>query len=392
MLDYARARVIGGCSSHNGCAAIVGSRLDYDGWEALGCTGWGMSQMRGVFEGVLDRMRVHLYAPEQVTPFQQAFLDAAPAAGLPLVTDLNDWDEDAGIAPSPVNVVDGVRWNAAFAYLDPVRDRASVQVVGDATVVRVVLRGDRAVGVELMHDGRMQRVGCDRVVVTAGAYGSPGILERSGIGDPDVLRAARVEVLHELPGVGANLHDHPAVKLVYPGGPDADTAMAAFGASNYLPEEQVIAKAASSLCREGFDLHLYPVSLILPGGGWAWELSVACLTPLSRGSIHIRDADAATVPAIDHRYCSDPDGARPGRCSPTACGWRGSWPRPSRRAPSWARSWMRCRRRSCSTPVWSTTTTRSEAAAWDPPTIHSRSSIPACACADWSSCTWPIVP
>ena len=91
-------------------------------------------------------MRVRLYAPEQVTPFQQVFLDAAPAAGLPLVTDLNDWDEDAGIAPSPVNVVDGVRWNAAFAYLDPVRDRASVQVVGDATVVRVVLRGDRAAG------------------------------------------------------------------------------------------------------------------------------------------------------------------------------------------------------------------------------------------------------
>lgn len=308
VLDYARARVIGGCSSHNGCAAIVGSRLDYDGWETLGCAGWGMSRMRGVFEDVLDRMRVRRYAPEQVTPFQQVFLDAAPAAGLPLVTDLNDWDEDAGIAPSPVNVVDGVRWNAAFAYLDPVRDRASVQVVGDATVVRVVLQGDRAVGVEVLHDGRLERVGCDRVVVTAGAYGSPGILERSGIGDPDVLRAARVEVRHELPGVGANLHDHPAVKLVYSGGPDADSAMAAFGAANYLPEEQVIAKAASGLCREGFDLHLYPVSLILPGGGWAWELSVACLTPLSRGSIHIRDADAATVPAIDHRYCSDPDG------------------------------------------------------------------------------------
>ena len=115
---------------------------------------------------------MHLYAPKQVTPFQQVFLDAAPAAGLPLVSDLNDWDEDAGIAPSPVNVVDGVRWNAAFAYLDPVRDRASVQVVGDATVVRVVLRGDRAVGVELLHDGRVHRVGCDRVVVTAGAYGS----------------------------------------------------------------------------------------------------------------------------------------------------------------------------------------------------------------------------
>ena len=65
VLDYARARVIGGCSSHNGCAAIVGSRLDYDGWETLGCAGWGMSRMRGVFEDVLDRMRVRRYAPSR---------------------------------------------------------------------------------------------------------------------------------------------------------------------------------------------------------------------------------------------------------------------------------------------------------------------------------------
>ena len=165
--------------------------------------------------------------------------------------------------------------------------------------------------------------------------------------------------------------------------------MAAFGAANYLPEEQVIAKAASSLCREGFDLHLYPVSLILPGGGWAWELSVACLTPLSRGSIHIRDADAATVPAIDHRYCSDADGADMAVLSD---GVRLGRELAAAEPVSWARSWMRCRRRSCSTPVWSTTTTRSAAAAWEPPTIHSRSSIPVCVSAAWSSCTWPIVP
>jgi choline dehydrogenase len=306
VLGFARARVVGGCSSHNGCAAIVGSRLDYDGWEALGCSGWGTHQLAPVFASALDRMRVRRYSSEEITPFQQVFLDAAPSVGLPLVADLNEWSEDAGIAASPVNVVDGVRWNAAFAYLDPVRDRPSLRIVGDATVVRVVLDGVRAVAVEVLCDGLLHHVECDRVVLTGGAYGSPGMLERSGVGDPEVLRAVGVDVVHALPGVGANLHDHPAVKLTYAGGPDAHRTMVAFAQEHYLPEEQVIAKAASRFCDEGFDLHLYPVSLIEPDGSYGFELSVAGLTPASRGAVHIRSADAAVAPLIDHRYCSDP--------------------------------------------------------------------------------------
>ncbi len=306
--DYARARVIGGCSSHNGCAAIVGSRLDYDGWEALGHTGWGMAAMGPLFAEAIERMRVVRYGPDEITPFQQVFLDAAPAVGLPVVDDLNNWDEDEGIAASPVNAPGGLRWNAAFAYLDPVRDRPSLQIAGDAEVVRVIVTGGRARAVEVLVVGELHRVGCERVVLTGGAYGSPLMLERSGIGDPAVLRAAGVEVVHELPGVGANLHDHPSIKLTYTGGPAAEAAMAAFGATRYMPEEQVIAKARSRYCDEGFDLHLYPVSLIEPDGRWSWEIPIANLTPLSRGAVHITAADPAAVPAIDHRYCSDPDG------------------------------------------------------------------------------------
>lgn len=308
VLGFARARVLGGCSSHNGCAAIVGSRLDYDGWEALGCSGWGTQALAPVFAAALDGMRVQAYAPEQVTPFQQVFLDAAPAVGLPRVADLNEWAEDAGIAAAAANVVDGVRWNAAFAYLDPVRDRPSLQIVGDATVVRVVLRSSQVVAVEVLWNGELHRVGCDRVVLTGGAYGSPLMLERSGIGDPEVLRAAGVDVLHELPGVGKNLHDHPAMKLTYEGGSEAYDVMTAFARDQYLPEEQVIAKAASRFCDEGFDLHLYPVSAIKPDGIYSFELWVAGLTPASRGAIHIQDAAPSTPPAIDHRYLSDLDG------------------------------------------------------------------------------------
>lgn len=306
VLPFARARVIGGCSSHNGCAAIVGSRLDYDGW---GAPGWSTDTLRPLFAAAMQTLRVHDYAPEEITPFQQVFLDAAPAVGLPVVTDLNDWDDDEGIAPSPVNVAGGIRWNTAFAYLDPVRGRPGLTIAGDAPVTRLILEGGRATAVEVLCDGRLQQIGCDRVVVAGGAYGSPGVLERSGIGDPEVLRAAGVAPLIDLPAVGEHLHDHPAIKLTYAGGPGAEAAMTSFGESHYLPEEQVIAKVRSRHCTEGFDIHIYPVAGNAPDGEWWWEVSVACLTPQSRGHVHIRTADVADAPRIDHAYCTDPAGA-----------------------------------------------------------------------------------
>ena len=107
-------------------------------------------------------------------------------------------------------------------------------------------------------DGRLDTVECGRVVLCGGAYGSSVILERSGIGDPAVLARADVEPLHELAGVGENLHDHPAVTVRFAGGPDAAATMQEFGKTRWLPEEQAIAKIRSQFCEEGFDLHMYP--------------------------------------------------------------------------------------------------------------------------------------
>jgi choline dehydrogenase len=307
VVPFERARVIGGCSSHNGCAAIVGSRLDYDAWEAAGCTGWGTERLRPLFAAALERLRVRAYGDEEMTPFHRACLEAAPAAGIPRVDDLNDWDEDVGIALFPINVQDGVRWNAAFAYLDPVRAAANVTIAGETLVVRLVLDGDRARGVEVVHEGRAQVVECGRVVVAAGAFGSPLVLQRSGVGEPGRLRALGIEPVHELPGVGRNLHDHPAVTVAFAGGEGSIEAMQAFAASRWMPEEQSIAKIRSRYCDTGFDLHTYPI-----GGptadGWRWELPVAAMAPLSRGEVHIASADPEALPLIDHRFLSDPDG------------------------------------------------------------------------------------
>jgi choline dehydrogenase len=118
-LRLERARVLGGCSAHNGCAAIWGHRADYDGWAAAGNPGWSAQDLLPLFRTAHERLRVRRPPPEEITPWHHAVLAAAPGAGLPLVEDLNELQQDTGIAASPVNIPGGVRWNTAFAYLDP---------------------------------------------------------------------------------------------------------------------------------------------------------------------------------------------------------------------------------------------------------------------------------
>ncbi len=305
VITYERARVIGGCSSHNGCAAIWGSSVDYDGWAALGNPGWSTDELRPLFRAASERLRVRIPGPEEVTPFQRIALDAAAEAGIPRVTDLNNLDENLGMAPSPANIVNGVRWNTAFAYLDPVRERSNLTIVGDSACHRLEIRSGRVNAVVVARRDGPVRIEVGRVIVAAGTYGSPAILLRSGIGDPSELRAAGIAPIHELPGVGRNLHDHPRVSLSFAGSRELEEMTAAFARDHWMPEEQTIAKARSSQCTRAFDLHIYPV-----GGrdltGWRWTLEVACLTPASRGTLRITSADVELPPIIDHRYLSDP--------------------------------------------------------------------------------------
>jgi choline dehydrogenase len=309
VITYERARVIGGCSSHNGCAAIWGSSVDYDGWAALGNPGWSTDELRPLFHAASERLRVRIPAAEEVAPFQRLAMEAAADAGIPRVADLNNLDENIGMAPSPANIVDGVRFNTAFAYLDRVRERSNLTIIGDSACDHLEIKSGRVNAVVVGGRDGPIRVEAGRVIVAAGTYGSPAILLRSGIGDPSELRSAGITPTHNLSGVGRNLHDHPRVTLNYAGTRELEEMMAAFGRDHWMPEEQTIAKAQSSRCREAFDIHIYPV-----GGRdrrtanrWNWTLEVACLTPRSRGSLRLASAVCATAPIIDHRYLFDPD-------------------------------------------------------------------------------------
>ncbi|MGH2618073.1 MAG: GMC family oxidoreductase, partial [Thermomicrobiales bacterium] len=312
-VNFERAKVIGGCSAHNGCAAIWGSRVDYDGWAGMGLAGWSTADLLPHFERAAENLRVRCYAPDEVTPFQRACLEAAPGAGIPLTDDLNDLAEDEGMAPSPVNIVAGTRWNTAFAYLDPVRERPNLTVAGNCNVDRLLIERGRVTGVRYIGPEGSAEVSATRFVVAGGTYGSPVVLLRSGIGDPEELAVLGINPTIALPGVGRNLHDHPSVRLMFAGTPHLEARMADFAADHWMPEEQTIAKFRSRLYPQsepGFDLHLYPVGG--PGSsaetGWHWSFPIACMTPRSRGSLTLRAADPLGEPRIEHRYISDPDG------------------------------------------------------------------------------------
>ena len=311
-VDFNRAKVIGGCSSHNGGVSIRGSRIDYDLWAAAGNPGWTTEELLPLFASVFERFRVRPVGLDDLTPFQRACADGCAFAGIPIVDDFDDIDEPLGTAPFAINIEpDGRRINSAFAYLDPVREQGNLTVIGDAEVERVLLDGSRAVGVVFRSGGEEVTVRGERVIVSGGAYGSPVVLQRSGIGDPNRLRGAGIEVAHELAGVGANLHDQPTFEVDYAGSDELYALMREYADDRWRPDEQVIAKFPSSECRKGWDLHIYPLGGRDPldPDGWRWTIAAAVLNPWSRGTIDVDGPLAADGATIDHRFLSDSGGS-----------------------------------------------------------------------------------
>lgn len=307
-----RARVIGGCSSHNGCTALWGGPSDWDAIAARAGAGWDAASMAPVRDRVLAGLGVHLPPDDAITPYHAAWIAAATGAGYRRVVDLND-SEATGIGVNPVNIRDGMRWNTAFGWLDRVRHCPHLTIAADTLVDRLVAESDRIVAVEAIRDGARHRIGCHRVVLAAGAYATPAILQRSGIGDAALLGRFGIPVAADLPGVGANLRDHPSVLLRFAGTDRLVDALAEFAhASPFMPEEQTVLRARSSHAAAGvpFDIHLYPFGgqNATSADGFGFVVGVACMTPRSRGAARIASADPAASPEIDLGLLIDRNG------------------------------------------------------------------------------------
>jgi len=307
-LRYERARAIGGCSDVNGTTQAWGHRRDYDSWAAAGNPGWSTDELLPLFADGTRKMRVKRYTAAELTPWQHAWYDAGTDRGLPQLETLNNLDETVGFAPEDNNIVDGVRWNTAFAYLDPVRSRGNLRIVGEAHVARVLIEHGRSVGVEVHWQGEVHVVRSSQVIVAGGAYNSPQVLQRSGIGPVDVLGALQIPVVVALAGVGENLHDQPFALMSWSGSDRMSAAMDELRSTGWAPDEQAMAKAASSYDPDVFDLHFLPYSPSHLFDRKRWSCGVAALLPESRGYVRITGTDPESKPLIDHRFLSDPEG------------------------------------------------------------------------------------
>ncbi len=302
-INYWRARVIGGCSSHNYCNASVGHRCDYDGWANMGNPGWDWDSVAPAFARAQEAMRVHAPQVEDLTPYHVAYLDGAAEVGIPQVAEFNNPDEEKGVAPFPINVSDGMRWNSAFAYLDPVRHKANLNIVDNALVERVVLEGDRAVAVEVFADGQSHTIRARRIVVAGGSYCSPAILMKSGIGEADALQRVGVKAVHNLPGVGQNLTDHPLLLVLFNPTDKLEKQMTQLGRRS---EIRTMAKIPSPHCSEGFDLDLISRTLHDPETDeMQYGVVITMVAPRSRGRLSLTSADPEAKPVIDIGYLTD---------------------------------------------------------------------------------------
>ena len=342
-IDYPRGKVIGGCSSINGMVYVRGQKRDYDQWRQFGNVGWGSDDVLPFFKKSEDysegAVGEHATGGELRVEQQRlrwdlldAVRDAAEAAGVPRRDDFTFSDE-AGSGYYRVTQRRGLRWSAADAFLRPVRNRPNLKIETHAHAERVIFEGRRAVGVAYTQDGisKIARASTS-VILAGGAIGSPQLLEVSGVGDGAKLGALGVPVVHHLPGVGENLHDHLAHRCIFKikGALTLNERMktifgkAAIGLEYLLFRKGPMAMAPSqlgffarsspsvetpdvqfhvqplSLDKFGDPLHSFPAFTILPCN----------LRPRSRGAVHAVSPDSHVAPKINPNYLSDLDDRR----------------------------------------------------------------------------------
>lgn len=334
---WPRGRVVGGSTSLNAMMYVRGMDADYDDWAAAGATGWDAAEMTRTFRDLEDDVRgpaphrgiggpLRIEEPRDPSPLSEAFLAACEQLGVPRVDDYHAQPDGCG--PTMVTQRRGRRWSAADAFLRPALaaggERLTVRTGAEVQRIRVV--DGRAVGLDVLVDGRPRAVRANReIILAAGTVASPHLLLHSGIGPADHLREVGVEVVADLPGVGANLQDHVLTGLAV--GTDGDSL---YGAdrdpravlryairkrgplTSNLGEAIAFVRTRDDLDAPDIELIAFPVALRDHGRVRYPEhgltLGAVLLRPQSRGTIRLDSADAAVPPRIDPATFTDPAG------------------------------------------------------------------------------------
>jgi choline dehydrogenase len=310
-LSLPRARVVGGTSTINGCIWIRGSAADYDEWEWLGNPGWSFQDLLPYFRmAERDPQGGPLHGEHGLVPVDRApesswstvdraLVEAAGRLGLPFAIDLNgEAGQRPSVGPTPKNIAEGSRINAAFSYLAPARERPNLKIIPDRLVDRVIVENGRATGLQT-GDGEV--IQGETIILSAGAYGSPAILLRSGIGPVAHLREFGIAVTADLPGVGSNLLDHPLVNGLM------ECAIAAGSEPSTRSFMPIMVKARSSQVEDEIDLHIYEGQSYDPEHErWLFWLSISLQFARSRGQLRLTSPDPDASLLIDHAYFDDP--------------------------------------------------------------------------------------
>ena len=339
-IHYARGRGLGGCSSINAMIHMRGQREDYDHWASLGNPGWAWDDVLPIFQSLEDYEHgaVDTYGaggelrvedPRVRWEILDAWRAAAAECGIAPIRVFNTGD-NSGCAYFQMNQKKGVRWSATKAFLRPVLHRPNLTVLTDAHVTRLLFEGRSCAGVEFRTGGETKRVSARReVILAAGAIGSPQILQLSGIGPGGLLQSLDIPVVHDLSGVGENLHDHLQIRLQYKVSgvrtlnerANSLLGKAAMGLEYLMfrtgpltmPPSQLgaFAKSDPSQPTANIEWHVQPLSLDKFGDPLhpfpAITPSVCNLRPASRGWVRVKSPDPMTYPEIRLNYLSSPE-------------------------------------------------------------------------------------
>lgn len=336
QIKWPRGKVLGGSSSLNGLLYVRGQAEDYDGWAAAGNSGWSFAEVLPWFKKSENQARgadeFHgVGGPQKVSDSRirrkitDAFIAAAVESGIPRNDDVNGRIQE-GVGYFQLTSDRGRRCSTAVGYLRPALKRANLTVKTNAHVTRLVAENGRVNGVEYIHQGqiKMASAACE-TILSAGAIGSPQILQLSGIGAGVLSQRLEIPALLELPGVGANLQDHLQIRAVYKCRQATlnDEINSPFGklqmGLQYLFQRSgPMAMAASQvaiftrsnpdLVRPDIQFHFQPLSADSPGEGAhrfsAFTSSVCQLRPSSSGYVRIKSPSPEEYPALQPNYLS----------------------------------------------------------------------------------------
>lgn len=333
-----RGKVLGGSSVINGMIFIRGNAMDYEKWaNEKGLENWSYAHCLPYFKRLENRLiggdsyrgnkgPLYLTTPKCENPLFKAFFDSVQEAGYPLTDDVNGYQQE-GFGKFDATIYKGRRWNAARAYIHPIKDRKNLTIHLKSTVGKILFEGKTATGVAYSKNGKKEVAYGGQVICCGGAINTPQILQLSGIGNANELKKLGIPVIADLKGVGENLQDHLEVYVqwaakkpvsLYPSlkfynqpkiGLEWLIKGTGVGASNHFEAGGFI-RGNDEVAYPNLQYHFLPIAIrydgSAPNEGHGFQLHVGPMNTDVRGHVKVKSADPQKYPSIKFNYLSTP--------------------------------------------------------------------------------------